>query len=474
MSKLPFMSRRAVLRGAGAAAIGLPFLEAMRPRGALAADPEPPARALTLFFGLGIPKEIQAEGLTGCLEPLAPFAGKLAWLRGVHLYEADGGANNHFDGGGGVFVGREPRSDSIAGGPSIDQVLRTELYPNGLPAGMSPALVAGSFFRRSRLTRYVHSWSDDGSPVDVPIETPEALFTRVFGTPEPIDGSARAQRLRRSVLDAVVADYQRLSSAGGGLSATDRRALTEHLERIRELEQRVFSGPPEPPRPGGGCATPNAPTPLDLLGDQTPDPRGEGVDIVLDDWVRLWRNLVDVYVLAFRCDRARFGNLLFQSAGERVRLRGLHRYQGRNIYDFDDRRDRGRDGSDGCSHEFWHRYRASSDNVEMRHHIHFMMSQLAYVLEALDDPSARDGNGLTLLDNMMVMIGTELGDGNRHNLESVFHMVSGANERFQPGTHDVNVDGLDVYDTILEAYGVTRRMSPQGRNARRVEALLRP
>ncbi|MEL6185213.1 MAG: DUF1552 domain-containing protein, partial [Myxococcota bacterium] len=371
------LSRRAVLRGAGSIAIGLPFLEAMRPRGARAADPEPPVRALTVFFGLGVPREIQAEGLTGALEPLAPFAGKLAWLRGVDLREADGGANNHFDGGGGIFVGREPRSDSVAGGPSIDQVLRTELYPNGLPAGMSPALVAGSFFRRSRLTRYVHSWSDDGSPVDVPIETPEALFDRVFGqvAPGPDDPSAQAQRLRRSVLDTVVGEYQRLSAPAGGLSATDRRELSDHLERIRELEQRVFQNPPPPPPSAGGCASPSAPTPIAVLNGQSPDPSGEGVDIALDAWVQLWRNLVDVYVLALRCDRTRFGNLLFQSAGERVRLKGQYRYQGRDIYDFDDERDRGRGGSNGCSHEFWHRYQARNENREMKHHIHFIMAQ---------------------------------------------------------------------------------------------------
>jgi hypothetical protein len=106
------LSRRTMLRGAGTVAISLPFLEEMTTTSVYAAAPEPPFRAINVFFGLGVPKQIAAEGLTGALAPLAAVGDKLAILRGVNLYECDGTENNHFDGSGGVFTGREPTNVS--------------------------------------------------------------------------------------------------------------------------------------------------------------------------------------------------------------------------------------------------------------------------------------------------------------------------------------------------------------------------
>ncbi|MEQ9321152.1 MAG: hypothetical protein RIF41_18460, partial [Polyangiaceae bacterium] len=58
------LSRRTLLRGAGSVAIALPFLDAMRSQSVWGAEPEPPARCITLFFGLGVPKAMQQEGFS--------------------------------------------------------------------------------------------------------------------------------------------------------------------------------------------------------------------------------------------------------------------------------------------------------------------------------------------------------------------------------------------------------------------------
>lgn len=464
------LGRRRFLKAAGGVAIGLPVLHGLDGREARA---RAPVRAINLFFGLGVPKEIQSEGLTGPLEPLSEFADKLAWVRGVNLYEADGSANNHFDGGGGVFCGVEPRSDAASGGPSIDQALKAD---ERLPNDMIPTLAMGSFFRRSRLTRYVHNWNFDGSPAALPREDPRDLFDRVFGQLEPDDGinerDRKLERYRRSVLDAVIGQVRTLKSPAAGLGPEAVRTVDEHLERIREYELRVFrpNEEPDPSDSTAACEAPNRPAVVPLLHGQQPDPDGEGVDLDLEEWVTHWRLLADLFVLAFKCDRVRFGGAMFQSAGERIRLKGLYRYQGQTVYDFDDRRDRGRGGAQGCSHEFWHRYRRDRDNPEMRHHTHFIMAQVAYLLRELDRVESSPGR--SLLDDTLVTISTELGDGNPHNLESVFHAVSSAGDRFRPGTYDVEAEGLDLYNTILEAYGSSRRLGPNGRSLQRVEAIL--
>lgn len=473
------MSRRALLRGAGTVAIGLPFLDAMRTESVFAAAPEPPVRAFNLFFGLGFPTPLQAEGFGGPMEPLEPFRDKLAILRGVdHVRCDEGGSNAHYDGAAGAFTGEPPNGEARAGGPSLDQILRNELYPTGQPAGVIPTLLAGTYFRRSRPARYIHSWNDDGSPADIPKESPAELFERIFGGDGMVDTTdpevARRQRYRRSILDSVVEQYRFYQSDASNLGRDSRARIADHLDRVREHEMRVFGMS----MPGGAaCTIPDAPGGSVIPHGGAADPDGEGIDITLDALVGEWRLMADLYALAIQCDLVRFGGLTFQAAGERIRLTGRYEYEGRHIYDFDDRAERGTGGSNGCSHEWWHSFRETNANTQLRAHVHLMLREIAYFLGKLDDPEHRDENGLTILDNALVSITTESGDG-RHNdvareLSGVFHAISGANERFQTGgILDLGAEGLDVYNTMLAAYGVGRRLGPAGRSGTTVSQIL--
>lgn len=478
------MSRRTFLRGAGTIAIGLPMLDAMRGTSAFAALPEPPVRAFNFFFGLGYPTPLQDEGYEGPLEPLASLRDKLVVVRGVDQVRCDAsGINAHFDGAAGAFTAERPNGDARAGGPSLDQVLRRHAYPDGLPSGLIPTLLAGTFFRRDRVARYVHSWNDDGSAPDRIAEQPRELFERVFGTDpsmmEPGDpDAARRQRLRRSVLDSVVSQYRHYQGDASNLGRASRARIADHLERIREHELRVFGAGDDVPAPAT-CASPDAPLASTLPHGTAADPSGEGIDITLDALVGEWRLMADLYALAIQCDRARFGAATFQASGERIRLTGRYEYEGRLIYDFDDRRDRGgRGGAIGCSHEYWHAFTPAAENRQMRAHLHLMMRELGYLLRLLDDPDHRDENGKTILENAMITISTESGDG-RHNdvrreLSGVFHVIGGGNDRFATGeVLDVGAEGLDVYNTMLAAYGVTRRMGPADRAVREVSGILR-
>lgn len=97
-----------------------------------------------------------------------------------------------------------------------------------------------------------------------------------------------------------------------------------------------------------------------------------------------------------------------------------------------------------------------------------MLAEIGYFLEQLNDPAATDENGLTILDNSLVTISTESGDG-RHNdvqreLNGIFHAVTSANERFRVGEIvDVNAEGIDVYNSMLGAMGVSQRVGPSSR-----------
>ncbi|MEM9194360.1 MAG: DUF1552 domain-containing protein, partial [Myxococcota bacterium] len=373
-----------------------------------------------------------------------------------------------------AFTAEPPNGEARAGGPSIDQVLRRTV---GEP-GPIPTLLMGTYFRRSRPARYIHSWNDDGSPADLPYETPRALFDRVFGQdpmmmPGDDPAAERQNRIRQSVLDSVVTQYQHYMSDNGNLGAESRNRMREHLERIREHENRVFD-----PGVPNTCMVPTRPAESTIPHNDAADPGGQGIDITLTDLTNEWRLMADSYALAVQCDLVRFGAVTFQAAGERIRLTGNYRYDGRDIYDFNDQRDLGQGGDRGCSHEFWHQFNEGRQNEQLRAHNHLMMREINYLLEQLADPAFADENGLSILENALVTISTESGDGRHSNstreLSGVFHAISGANERFKTGEIiDVNEEGLDVYNTILEAYCSGQRLGPGGRSGTQVTSILR-
>lgn len=459
------INRRTLLKGLGTIAVGLPFLEEMLVSTAKAATrPAIPVRAFNVFFGLGIPAPLQAEGFAGVLEPLQELGDKLLILRNVDQVRCDeSGINAHFDGASASFTAEPPRGEAQSGGPSIDQVIRNHHYPNGLPTGMVPTLAGGTYFRRSRVSRYVHTYNMDGTVAATMQERPRDLFERVFGSMELPEGmTARDLHLKRSVLDSVVGQYKFYTGERSPLGSASKGRIADHLDRVREFEQRAYAhrsindGPELPPesriRHGGEA-----------------DPGGEGIDMALDDLVTEWRLMADLYALAIQTDKARFGAITFLAAGERLRMTGDYEYKGRHIYSFDDAKEHNKSGSAGCSHEWWHKFDEKSDNTQLRAHAHFKMREVTYFLKRLDDADAIEANGKSILENSMITVSTESGDG-RHSdvkreLSGVFHALSGANGRFKTGRiMDVGAEGIDVYNTLLKGMDVSHKLGPVNRD----------
>jgi len=454
--------------------VGLPFLEEMLLSRATAAPAvQVPVRAFNVFFGLGIPAPLQQEGYDGVLEPLKPLRTKLAIVRGVDQIRCDrSGMNAHYDGATGAFTAEAPDGEAKAGGPSIDQMIRQAHYPEGLPGSMVSTLVAGTFFRRSRVGRYVHSYKEDGTVAGAMQESPRDLFERVFGTVN-LSGDEtdlERRRLKRSVLDTVVDQYKFYTGNRSPLGATSRSRVADHLERIREYEQRAYSqrrrtenSPELPPR-------------SEIAHGGEADPGGEGIDITLEELTSEWRLMSDLYALAIQTDRARFGALTFLAAGERIRLKGKYEFDGRTVFEFDDAGQRNRGGSGGCSHEWWHEFNEKKKNEELRAHAHMKMREVAYLLHRLDGEECVEANGKTILENSLITISTESGDGRHNNvkreLSGIFHAVTGGNGRLKTGQlHDVGAEGIDVYNTILQAYEVSKRLGPADREFQSIDAI---
>lgn len=467
------ISRRTVLKGLGGITVGLPLLEEMMiTRGWGAPVAEVPTRAFNVFFGLGIPAPLQEEGYEGVLEPLKPLKDKLLIMRHVDQVRCDAkGINAHFDGASGAFTATAPNGEAKAGGASIDQLIRRTAYPNGLPSGMVSTLVGGTFFRRSRVSRYVHSYNEDGSVAATMQEKPRDLFDRVFGTLGSAgEGDLRKERLKRSVLDTVVDQYKYYAGQRSPLGKTSRAKIATHLERIREFEQRAYEMKEKHP------LAPEIPKPSELAHGGQADPGGEGIDMRLNDLVEEWRLMADLYALAIQIDRVRFGALTFLAAGERLRITGDYEYGGRKVFTFNDEKQLGKSGSAGCSHEWWHQFRENKKNEQLRAHVHMKMREVAYFLSRLDEPDTKEANGRTILENSLITVSTESGDGrhsdSKRELSGIFHAITGANNRFKTGQIlDVKAEGIDVYNTMLSGFGVKDRLGPQNREHRQVDMI---
>ena len=471
--KTTHISRRAMLKGLGSVTIGLPFLEEMLSAKTHVGQAEVPIRAFNVFFGLGIPAPLQTEGFDNVLEPLKPLRRKLLIMRNVDQIRCDeSGINAHFDGASGAFTAEPPDGEAKAGGPSIDQVIRKHYHPDGLPAGMVSTLIGGTFFRRSRVSRYVHSYNEDGTVAAAMQEKPRELFDRVFGAIEIGGGNSetRQKRLKRSVLDSVMEQYKHYVGVNSPLGTASKSRLADHLDRIRELERRAYGmpehtigAPPLPPR-------------SKLAHGGQADPGGEGIDMKLDDLTHEWRLMAELYALAIKMDRARFGSLTFLAAGERLRITGDYFYQGRKVYTFDDASQLNATGSQGCSHEWWHQFRENKPNQALRAHAHMKMREVAYFLNLLDEPESLEANGRSILENSLITISTESGDGRHSNvkreLSGVFHAVTGANGRFKTGQiMDVPAEGIDVYNTMLTTMGASNKLGPANREQQSIDRI---
>ena len=103
------------------------------------------------------------------------------------------------------------------------------------------------------------------------------------------------------------------------------------------------------------------------------------------------------------------------------------------------------------------------------------MREVAYFLSLLD--AEIESNGKTILENSMITISTESGDG-RHNdakreLSGVFHAITSANGRFKTGhILDVAEEGIDVYNTMVHALGSKKRLGPNSREFRQINSIL--
>lgn len=255
------ITRRTLLRGllgGAVVTVGLPWLEVFeRAARAAGGDSGFPRRFGLFFWGNGILPERWVPASQGTdwelsdqLASLAPFRDDISVVTGMRVGVPN--VEPHFATAAGFLSARpiiKSGNDYTFAGPSIDQI------------------VAGAIGQETRFasleigTRSSDGMSHNGPHSRNPPETsPVALFERVFGGSFTLPGSeAKVDpklALKRSVLDAVAGDIQRLQ---GQLGTEDKQRLEAHLDGVRTLEKRLAKLEEDPPNLAA-CALPTAPT----------------------------------------------------------------------------------------------------------------------------------------------------------------------------------------------------------------------
>jgi hypothetical protein len=440
MSK-PLLSRRTILRGFGTA-MALPMLDAMLPSGgivqaAVAGVGSPKAAPIRMAYmftpnGVNYPEwtpsgEGAAFQLSKLLKPLESIKADINVLTGLTLDNARAkgdGPGDHARSAAAFLTGAHPHKTAgkdIKLGVSVDQVAAGKIgkltrLPS-LELGLDKGTVAGEC-DSGYSCAYVSniSWRGEASPMPKEID-PASLFDRLFGSGESRSAAevARAARRQKSVLDFVAEDSARLQKK---LGASDRAKLDEYQTSIREIEKRIQGA-----AVGGPSAAAVAKPTMS---------RPDGIPGTTQAHMRL---MVDLLVLAFQTDQTRIGTVMVARDGSN-----------RNFPDL---------GITEGHHSLSHHGGNPAKVAAIQKIDQFHMEQFAYFVTKLK--SVKEGEK-TLLDNTMLLCGSGIGDGNRHNHENLPIVWAGrAGGLVKTGKHVVfpkNTPLCNLYLSMLDMAGV--------------------
>jgi len=243
---------------------------------------------------------------------------------------------------------------------------------------------------------------------------PRAAFERLFGTEDlSLDPETRARRAsnRKSILDIVTADTQNLLKT---LGPADRHKIDEYLYSVREIEQRIDTAEKE---------NRLVPPPIE---------KPTGIPFAFPDYVKL---MYDLQVVAFQSDLTRVATFMIGHEGST------------RVYP--------EIGIPDPHHPLTH-HRNNPEWIEKVTRINCLHAELfAYFLERLK--STKDGDG-TLLDHSMVVYGSGLSDGNKHDHDDLPVVLAGrGGGSLKPGEHliyPVGTPMTNLYFALLDRLGV--------------------
>jgi hypothetical protein len=420
------VSRRMLLRGAGVA-IGLPFLDAMRPAWAAPPAAARQARRIGVVY---VPNGIIMRDwqlakvgtgfeFTRILKPLERFREDIVVVSGLSNHAANKAkGGGHAKASGSFLSGAIPKYTAgadVHAGTTFDQIAAQKFGPDtrvpSLQFGCEDSRMIGNCDTGSSCA-YTNSisWKNPDSPMAVEVN-PRSVFERLFGTVDPsLDPATKARRAlyKKSILDLTREKTQSLVSS---LGSTDRRKMDEYLTAIREVETRIAKAENEPEIPTGE--------------------KPSGIPFSYREYVKL---MFDLQTIAFQSDLTRVSTMMLGREGS-VRV-----YPEIGVPD--------------PHHPLTH-HRNNEDFIEKvtkinEHHVELF----SYFVERLK--ATNDGDG-SLLDHSTILYGGAISDGNQHSNHNLPLVVAGHAGGLKGGRHvvaEAKTPAANLFVDILNRSGV--------------------
>ena len=395
-------SRRHFLRGAGVA-LALPWMESLNilraqdvasgtSKAAAAAANRPPVRFATVYFSNGVqPANWWAKGEGKAMEfgpagaPLNGYGADLNFIKGLFNHAAFINPSPHLGRCPNMLSGAPVSMDPtvIQVGTTFDQVLAKQIGGNTLIPSMALGIEPNELrleYGMSMLYGSAISWASPTRPATKEIY-PARAFDELVG-----DGSQR--RLDRSILDELMGEANALRPK---LGSGDKAKLNEYLESVRDIEVRLDRSAKQ------GTLEGWRPT-LDKPNMQRP---ADEIPQVVPDHMRL---MLDLIVLAFQMDKTRIITLMLNNDLSQMNMKFL-------------------DGVSGALHlDLTHNNHVPALEAMYLKTNQYHMREFTYLLDRM---KAIDEGGQSLLDSSMLMLMSNLYDGDKHGADQMPIVMAG-------------------------------------------------
>jgi hypothetical protein len=402
----------------------------MVPSTALASSkvPKSPVRLAALYMPNGVNVEQwwpQGEGreftLSPTLEPLANVKDRILVFRNLWNANSKGGDGHYVKEAAWLTcttIKKTPGAD-IGNGVSLDQLAAKQVADQtplpSLELGVTPvAIGVDAVVGYTRIYGSHIAWSTPTTPLAREIN-PRSVYERLYRASSGPQGNGA--KMDALLLDRVLGDAKRLRSQVG---ASDKLRLDEYLSVMRSLEERVQRST---------SAGRTAWKPKVAI-----DPKAAPTDRPADhaEHVRL---MMDMIATAFQTDTTRVSTFMFGNAVSNVSFRFL-------------------EGVSAGHHDVSHHQKDADKLTQYQLISRWHVAQYAYLLEKLD--SMQEGDG-TVLDNSMVLFGSALSDGNKHDPHNLPLVLGGrGGGRIDSGqflTYGEDSPLSNLYVSMLEAFG---------------------
>jgi len=319
------------------------------------------------------------------LAPMLPFRDDMVFPKGLYNQQAASPKSAHLGRSPNLLSGAWVSTDQneIRVGKTMDQVLAERI---GRQTTI-PSLVLGIEPTELRLEDGLSmiygsciSWRSANKPA-----TKEIYPARAF---DLLIGDGKSRQLDRSILDQLTDDARSLK---GQISSSDRAKLDEYLESIRSIEKRIDAATKDQRLEGWRptLAQPNIPRPQDDLPQNVPEHM---------------RLMMDLIVLAFQMDKTRIATCMLNNDLSQMNFGFL-------------------DGVQGALHlDLTHNGRDPEREAMYLKTNQFHVEQFAYLIGRL---KAIDEGGRSLLDNSLLMLCSNLFDGDRHQADEMPILLAG-------------------------------------------------